>query len=621
MHVPHGSSRAGVGRPRGRRPPGRSSRSDQWVEPRTVDGVLVGEATFTLPEDLPLGWHRLHARFDDLGEGGEADRARWSSRPHGSSCRPPCASSRAWGFMTQLYSVRSRPLVGPRRPRRPGRPGRLERARTHGAGFVLVNPLHAAEPVPPMEPSPYLPTTRRFVNPIYLRVEDIPRGRGTAVDRPRRGRAAGRRRCAALNRARDAARPRRRLDGQARGARAGLTQPRVARPPGAASRRSARARARGCVDFATWCALAERYGLPTVDLARRAARPTLRGGAGAPRGAVRPGRLPLWLQWCLDEQLAAAQRTARDGGHGASGVVHDLAVGVHPERRRHLGAARTSSRRGVHGRRPAGRVQPAGPGLEPAAVATRPARRARLRAVPRHDPRACCGTPAACGSTTSSGCSGCGGCPSGLRRRRGHLRPLRPRGDDRHPRARGAPRRRGRRRRGPRHGRAVGARLPARARDPRHLDPVVRARLGRRAARCRPERVARAVPGDGDHARPAADRRLPGRRARRAARPARPAHPLGRGGAREPTDGPRRACSASCASAGLLADDADVERDTVEALHRYLARTPGQAARASPSPTPSATGGPSTSRARTTSTPTGGCRCRTASGSRCCSRT
>src|SRR5665811_2573737 len=42
------------------------------------------------------------------------------------------------------------------------------------ADFVLVNPLHAGEPVAPMEPSPYLPTSRRFVNPIYIRVEDIP---------------------------------------------------------------------------------------------------------------------------------------------------------------------------------------------------------------------------------------------------------------------------------------------------------------------------------------------------------------------------------------------------------------------------------------------------------------
>ena len=42
------------------------------------------------------------------------------------------------------------------------------------ADYVLVNPLHAATPTAPMEPSPYLPTSRRFFNPLYLRVEAIP---------------------------------------------------------------------------------------------------------------------------------------------------------------------------------------------------------------------------------------------------------------------------------------------------------------------------------------------------------------------------------------------------------------------------------------------------------------
>ena len=46
-------------------------------------------------------------------------------------------------------------------------------AARHRAGYVLVNPLHAAAPTVPMEPSPYLPTSRRFVNPLYLRVEAI----------------------------------------------------------------------------------------------------------------------------------------------------------------------------------------------------------------------------------------------------------------------------------------------------------------------------------------------------------------------------------------------------------------------------------------------------------------
>src|ERR1700745_3323495 len=35
-----------------------------------------------------------------------------------------------------------------------------------GAGFVLVNPLHAAEPLAPISPSPYLAMTRRHLSPL-----------------------------------------------------------------------------------------------------------------------------------------------------------------------------------------------------------------------------------------------------------------------------------------------------------------------------------------------------------------------------------------------------------------------------------------------------------------------
>ena len=80
---------------------------------------------------------------------------------------------RTWGLATQLYSARSRQSWGV---------GDLTdladlavwSASVHGAGYVLVNPLHAAGPTKPMEPSPYLPTSRRFVNPLYLRIEAIP---------------------------------------------------------------------------------------------------------------------------------------------------------------------------------------------------------------------------------------------------------------------------------------------------------------------------------------------------------------------------------------------------------------------------------------------------------------
>ena len=74
--------------------------------------------------------------------------------------------------MTQLYAMRSSESWGIGDLADLGDAGAW--AAGLGADFVLVNPLHAAEPVAPMEPSPYLPTSRRFVNPIYIRVEDVP---------------------------------------------------------------------------------------------------------------------------------------------------------------------------------------------------------------------------------------------------------------------------------------------------------------------------------------------------------------------------------------------------------------------------------------------------------------
>ena len=41
------------------------------------------------------------------------------------------------------------------------------------ADFMLINPIHATAPVPPLEPSPYLPESRRFLNVTYIRPQDI----------------------------------------------------------------------------------------------------------------------------------------------------------------------------------------------------------------------------------------------------------------------------------------------------------------------------------------------------------------------------------------------------------------------------------------------------------------
>ena len=39
---------------------------DVWVEPVDVDGRRIGEASFHVPGDLPLGWHTAHAESDGV---------------------------------------------------------------------------------------------------------------------------------------------------------------------------------------------------------------------------------------------------------------------------------------------------------------------------------------------------------------------------------------------------------------------------------------------------------------------------------------------------------------------------------------------------------------------------
>jgi 4-alpha-glucanotransferase len=295
---------------------------ENYSAPREIDGALIGQATFQVPGDLPLGYHTLRA----WSAGDEASMAlivtpAWVGFPDRMGDRP------VWGIATQLYSVRSAQSWGV------GDVGDLEDLAVWGgaqlgAGFVLVNPLHAAEPAAPMEPSPYLPTTRRFQNPLYLRVERIPEF-ADLDDAARRIVAALR---AGVHRELDDLD---RIDRDIAWAAKRKALALVHAVPRSIGRdlsyRAYRTReGRGLDDYATWCALFEVHGPDWHDWPAELQHPDLPAVVafrGEHADAVDFHR---WLQWVLDEQLGTTQAAAVRAGMSL-GVMHDLAVGVHPE--------------------------------------------------------------------------------------------------------------------------------------------------------------------------------------------------------------------------------------------------------------------------------------------------
>ncbi len=233
---------------------------------------------------------------------------------------------RSWGFAVQLYSLRSRASWGH---------GDLRdladlaawSGRELGADFVLVNPLHAAEPLPPVSPSPYLPMSRRHLSPLYLRIEDIPEYAGLGLaDRARIDALAAPLRAVSTTAAlvdRDAVWTAK---------RAALEIIRVVplSPSRGAEFDAFRAGDPDAVaDWAAWCAIAEGYGPDWRSWPPTLADPRSAEVAALRRRLADRVEFHAWLQWLAAEQAAGAQAAARRAGMSI-GVIADLAVGAHP---------------------------------------------------------------------------------------------------------------------------------------------------------------------------------------------------------------------------------------------------------------------------------------------------
>lgn len=295
--------------------------------PAGTETALAGEDGAELDPSgpLPLGHHTLTAAAPD----GRTATAAVIVAP----ARVPRPRRRGAGLVLQLPTLLSGRSWGM------GDLGDLAElaawsARTHGMDFVQPGPLHAAVPGGgdrPADPSPYRPSSRRFADPVHLRIEDIPEYRYLDPDdRARAHELSGR--AAAL---RDAVRAKGGLvdrDAVWQLKRAALELLlRVELTPGrrVAYHHFLAEQGQPLDDYAAWCALAEIHG------------PDWRswpGGLTDPRStATTRARHDLLdridfhcrLAWLADSQLWRAQRIARDAGMGV-GVVHELAPGVHP---------------------------------------------------------------------------------------------------------------------------------------------------------------------------------------------------------------------------------------------------------------------------------------------------
>lgn len=138
------------------------------IETRKIEGIAHTAWRLALPEHLPPGYHRLRL----LHAGKPIGEQLLIVAP--ATCYQPEAIANSgciWGPAVQLYAVRSERNWGM---------GDftdlrllLEQWAAQGADVIGVNPLHALFPHNPEHASPYSPSSRLFLNILYLDVEAI----------------------------------------------------------------------------------------------------------------------------------------------------------------------------------------------------------------------------------------------------------------------------------------------------------------------------------------------------------------------------------------------------------------------------------------------------------------
>ena len=137
------------------------------VGARVIDGTRIEHRRLEIDRPVAPGYHRFQL---SLSETVESVLARVPA-----ACYMPAAlqaCQRVWGISAHLYTLRSAKNWGI------GDFGDLaalcELAGRAGASAVAVNPLHALFAERPNDASPYSPSSRAFLNPIYIDIDSAP---------------------------------------------------------------------------------------------------------------------------------------------------------------------------------------------------------------------------------------------------------------------------------------------------------------------------------------------------------------------------------------------------------------------------------------------------------------
>ncbi|MBU1436555.1 MAG: 4-alpha-glucanotransferase [Gammaproteobacteria bacterium] len=132
-------------------------------------GTEVQQYDWTFSADLPLGYHQLQ-----LAIAGDDEIYQQSFIVTPERCFQPDEFSlkKQWGVSVQLYGVKSDSNWGIGDFNDLGR--LVKHLAKQGADFVGLNPIHALYPAMPESASPYSPSSRRWLNLIYLSVPLLP---------------------------------------------------------------------------------------------------------------------------------------------------------------------------------------------------------------------------------------------------------------------------------------------------------------------------------------------------------------------------------------------------------------------------------------------------------------